>query len=276
MTYILFNPLANNGNGTAGVELVRSAFADESPELHDLTQLDAGAFIAGLSADDKVVLCGGDGTLNHLVNDLDGKCPEVPIHVWRFGNGNDFMRDVDGETPAQTVLLNDYLDRLPCAEFNGLRRWYLNGVGAGVDALVCQRMNENRGQRTSYISTAIRCFFKDFRTTTARVTVDGVTREYDRVWMAGAMNGRYQGGGMLFAPGQDRHSDMLCSFVWHGTGPLGTLAHFPSIMKGRHVDFKKYCDIRFGREITVELGDAHFIQLDGETLPNVTRFTVRK
>ena len=277
MTYILFNPHANNGNGAEGAELVKAALADRSPELCDLTAIDVKAFLEGLTAEDRVILCGGDGTLNRLVNDLDGVCPDVPIHVWRFGTGNDFLRDVAGDGPdAQTVLLNGYIKNLPCVELGGERRYFLNGCGAGVDALVCKRMNEDRGKKPSYIATAIRSFFKDFKTTTARVTVDGETRTYDRVWMAGALNGRYQGGGMLFAPDQDRRSDKLCCFVWHGTGPLGTLLCFPSIMKGKHTRYTKYCDIRFGREITVELGDAHFVQFDGETVSDITRLTIRK
>lgn len=277
MTYILYNPHANNGNGTEGVELVKKALASEEPELRDLTALDAKSFLNGLTAEDRVILCGGDGTLNRLINDLEGACPAVPVHVWRFGTGNDFLRDVaDNDPSKQTVLLNEHLNNLPHADIAGKRRWFLNGCFAGVDALVCERMNEDRGKKPSYIATAIRSFFRDFHTTTARVTVDGETREYDRVWIAGAMNGRYQGGGMLFAPDQDRSGDSLCSMVWHGTSPLGTLLHFPSIMKGKHIKFTKYCDIRFGREITVELGDPHFVQLDGETAAGVTRFTISK
>ena len=210
MTYILYNPHANNGEGTKGVEAVQTAHAAEQPELCDLTALDIKAFLTGLTAEDKVILCGGDGTLNRVANDLDGKCPAVPIHVWRFGTGNDFLRDVIGDDPAaQTVLLNDYMKKLPCLEIDGKRRYYLNGCGAGIDALVCRRMNDDRGKKPNYAVTAVRSFFKDFHTTKARVTVDGETREYDRVWIVGVINGRYQGGGMLFAPGQDRHGDQF-------------------------------------------------------------------
>ena len=69
MVYILYNPHANNGNGEKGVEEVRAAFAEKTPALRDLTQLDLRAFLVGLAAEDEVVLCGGDGTINRLVND---------------------------------------------------------------------------------------------------------------------------------------------------------------------------------------------------------------
>lgn len=276
MTYILFNPLANSGHGAEGLDAVRAAFASEKPTLHDLTALDAAAFFGGLTADDRVILCGGDGTIHHLINDLGGQKPAAPILVWRYGTGNDFVRDVTTDAREQTVLLNDYMDRLPTAGLGGETRRFLNGCSGGVDALVCARMNEAAGDRSGYVSTAIRCFFRDYKTTTARVTVDGETREYEDVWMAGVMNGRYQGGGMLFGPGQDRRSDRLFCYVWHGTKPLGTLLHFPAIMKGTHTKYTKYCEIRTGKEVAVEFGDPQFVQMDGETVPNITRFTVTK
>lgn len=278
MTYILYNPLANNGNGLASIDEVQEAYRDDAPELRDLTQLDTKVFLTGLTEDDLVILCGGDGTINRLVNDLDGTCPAVPIRVWRFGTGNDFLRDVtaDSDPNARTALLNDYIHNLPLTTVGEQRFRFVNGCSGGVDALVCAKMNEGRGTKQSYVTTALRCFFRDFRTTTARVTVDGVTHTFDRVWMAGAMNGRYQGGGMKFAPGQDRTGDSLCCYVWHGTSILGTLVNFPRVISGKYVCSKKHCEIRFGREITVEFDEPQAIQFDGEAITGVTRFTIVK
>ena len=278
MVYILFNPYADNGCGAENAEKVKAQLAAQAPELLDLTALDARAFLSGLPADDRVFLLGGDGSINRLVNDLEGKAPAVPVYIRRLGTGNDFLRDVtaDADPKAESVLLNDHLKNVPCAEIDGRRFWFLNGCCGGVDALVCARMNEQRGKKPSYVTTAIRSFFKDYRTTSARVTVDGETRSYDRVWMAGAMNGRYQGGGMLFAPGQDRSGDLLTCFVWHGTSALGTLACFPFISNGTHTRFTRFCDIRRGRRIEIEYDDPVFVQFDGETVSGVTRLTVCK
>lgn len=274
MTYILYNPFANKGKGLAGTEQVMAAYAEEAPEVIDLTKIDAKAFLGGLAAADRVILCGGDGTINRLINHLGGECPDVPIYLWRFGTGNDFLHDVAADADIQTVRLNDYIRNLPSVEAGGERIWFVNGCSGGVDALVCEKMN--RDKKSNYVTTAIRSFFRDFKTTTARITVDGEAREYDRVWMAGAMNGRYQGGGMRFAPDQDRQSDRLCSYVWHGTNPVGTLLHFPSIIKGSHGKYTKYFEMRFGKEVTVEFGDPQALQFDGETITGVTKFTIRK
>lgn len=280
MTYIFYNPLANGGKGERGVDEVRAALTGEGPELVDVTATDTAAFLKSLTAADKVILCGGDGTISRLVNSLDGAVPEVPVHVWRFGTGNDFLRDVtidSAEPDVKSVLLNDYIRNLPVVRVGDRTLRYLNGCSVGVDAVVCGMMEEERHspKKSSYAVTALRSFFKKYRPMPGRVTVDGETREYEKLWMAASMNGRFQGGGMRFAPDQDRRKNSLTCMVWHGTSPLGTLLRFPTVIPGKHTGFP-FCDMRVGREITVELDGSTMIQLDGEVIGGVTGYTVRK
>lgn len=275
MTYILFNPIANKGRGSRGLDEVRAAFADDAPALYDITATDTAAFLRGLGADDRVILCGGDGTLHRLVNDLGGRCPAVPLYMWRFGTGNDFLRDISSDG-GKVVRIDPFLQDLPRAEIDGKIHFFLNGCSGGVDALVCRKMNEDREKKPSYVTTALRSFFREYEPTSVSVTTDGETREYRDVWMAGAMNGRFQGGGMLFGPGQDRSGDTLFVYVWHGTGPLSTLLHFPTVMRGTYARFRDHCEVRHGREITLAFGAPRDVQLDGETISGVTRFTIRK
>ena len=281
MTYILYNPLANGGRGDKGLSDVLEALAAEAPQVLDITQIDTAAVLGGLTASDKIVLCGGDGTVNRLVNDLGGQPPAVPVYLWRFGTGNDFLRDVTLGTPdetARSILLNDRIPGLPIAQVEGKAPFrFLNGCSCGVDAVVCGMMEESRlsPKKASYAATALRAFFKRYTPMRGRVTVDGEVREYDDIWLAVSMNGRFQGGGMKFAPDQKRDSDQLCCLVWHGTTPLGTLLRFPFVIVGKHTGFP-YCDMRFGREITVELEQPTMLQYDGEVIDGVTGYTARK
>ena len=62
MKYYLYNPLANNG--------IRSHIP-EGAQLIDASKTDYPEFFAGLKEDDEVVLIGGDGTINYLINHVD-------------------------------------------------------------------------------------------------------------------------------------------------------------------------------------------------------------
>ena len=99
MKYYLYNPLANNG--------IRPDI-DSNVELVDATTIDYQKFFDELKKDDEVVLIGGDGTINHLVNTVD--CEKLKNNVYLYGNGtgNDFLNDIN-EKAGNEILLNKYL-----------------------------------------------------------------------------------------------------------------------------------------------------------------------
>lgn len=281
MTYILYNPKANNNHGTEGLDQVTAALKASGggePRMLDLTALDAKTFLMGLPAGDEVILCGGDGTLHHLINDLDGAVPAVPVKVWRMGTGNDFLRDVLGESGEQTALLNDYIGNLPSVEVPGGRRRFLNNVSLGLDGQVCELGEQEKarlGRPVNYIALALRLIFRDYHAANATVTVDGESRSYERVWVASVFNGRYVGGGQMLAPRQDRTGDELCCVVLHGLGRLTALVKLPKVLRGAHEGIPQ-CDVRFGRDISVTLDRPGAINLDGEPLERVTGYRAVK
>jgi diacylglycerol kinase family enzyme len=87
------------------------------------------------------------------------------------------------------------------------------------------------------------------------------------------MHGKYYGGGMRVAPDQVRGGDSLSCCVWHTTGKLATLMHFPKIFEGKHVKYKKSIDMFTGKRITVEFDRPTALQIDGETVSGVTTYT---
>ena len=116
-----------------------------------------------------------------------------------------------------------------------------------------------------------------FKPVNAKITVDGVTKEYKKVWIAPTMKGRYYGGGMFVTPKQDRFDPegKVSAAVLHNSGALKTLMVFPSIFKGEHVKHTEMVEIRTGHEITVEFDRPTALQIDGETVLGVTSYTVK-
>ena len=282
MTYILFNPLANNGKGTEGLDEVTAAARTRSggvqPVLLDMTAGDPAAVLLGLSPADEAIICGGDGTLHRLINALDGAVPAADVYVWRLGTGNDFLRDVLGSAEQKMVRLNDYIKDLPLGETGGVRRRFLNNVSFGLDGQVCELGEQEKtrlGRPVNYIALTLRLVLRDFRTTSATVTVDGESRTYERVWLASAFNGRYVGGGQLLAPGQDRLGDKLCCVVLYGLGRAGALLKLPRVVSGRHGRMA-HCDIRFGHDISVTFDHPAALNMDGEPFPRTTGFRAVK
>ena len=190
------------------------------------------------------------------------------------------MRDAQSAAKNGLVLVNPYLQNLPSVTVNGETRLFLNGVGYGIDGFCCEegdRRRETSDKPVNYTAIAIRGLLGKFRPVRATVTVDGLTRTYRHVWLAPAMNGRYYGGGMNVAPAQDRLAadGGVSVVVLHCASKLATLCVFPSIFKGEHVRHAKMVDVLTGRNISVSFDRPTALQIDGETVPNVTGYSVR-
>jgi len=273
---VIYNPLAGNGVAEEDAKLLQMLL-DEELQYYDMTRItNYKVFLGGLSTDDYLVIVGGDGTLNRFVNDTSGI--EIPQEILYFpaGSGNDFARDIG--TNGNPVVITRYLKNLPSVEVNGKRYRFINGVGFGIDGYCCQIGDERKktpGKRVNYTGIAIKGLLFHFQARNAKVTVDGKEYDYKKVWIAPTMHGRYYGGGMIPTPEQDRVSGKLSVMLFHGAGRLRTLCVFPSIFKGEHIKHRKMVAVHTGQEITVEFDRPTPLQIDGETILDVTKYTAR-
>ena len=273
---VLYNPIANNGRSREAVETLVAKLGSRCT-FCDLTKGYA-ELLAALTEKDAVLLCGGDGTLNRFINDTEGLSLPCDVLYYASGSGNDFARDISLSRGDDPVSIKRYLRDLPEVEVKGRRYRFLNGVGYGIDGYCCQVGDELRaipGKKVDYTAIAIKGLLGKFKPKNAKVTVDGETHTYNKVWLAPTMNGRYYGGGMIATPEQDRLAkDGVSLLVWHGSGSLKTLMLFPSIFKGEHVKHTKHTAILRGREIEVEFDSPCALQIDGETVLDVTSYRV--
>ncbi len=276
---LLYNPLADNKRGKQNAEEAAELFKDSYEiSYQDITELsDAYTYIETSKAD-KLVMVGGDGTLNRFINVIDDRSISRELLYYPAGSGNDFFADVKKD--GMLVTLNPYLEDLPSVIVNGREYKFINGVGYGIDGYCCEvgdRLRDRGDHKINYTAIAIKGLLFYFRPPNATVTVDGVEYKYKKVWLAPGMNGRYYGGGMMVAPGRDRlkHDGTLDCVVLHGSGKLKTLMIFPGIFKGEHIKHTKYVDIKTGHEINVKFDRPTALQIDGETIKGVTECTYK-
>ena len=148
------------------------------------------------------MLCGGDGKLNHFVNDIADVDIQNDVYLFPSGTGNDFKADVAPNAEG-LIKINDYIKNLPVVEVNGMKRRFINGIGYGIDGYCCEEGDRVRATSTkpvNYTNIAIGGLLGKYHPANAEITVDGVTKTYKRVWLAPTMLGRYYGGGMMITP----------------------------------------------------------------------------
>ena len=278
MTTILYNPKSQNGAAEGIVTAWAESHGYADAEKKSVIDTDIAAFVASQTEDDKIILCGGDGTLMRFADAIRDIELKVPVYFTPAGTGNDFLRDVPNDTDP--VLVNKYIVDLPRVYVNGEEHVFVNGIGYGIGGYCCEvgdALQAKSDKPVNYTSIAIKGLLGQFSPCKAEVTVDGVTRTYNRVWEAATMNGRCYGGGLLIAPNQDRlnpEGTVSCVTI-HRFWRIRTLFVFSTIGKGTHLKFKKAIDLREGHEITVKFDTPCALQIDGETYLGVTEYTVR-
>ena len=273
--HILYNPLSANGNGKEKAEILKKEYA--GAVFDNITKLnDYKAFFASLDPEDKIIICGGDGTINHFVNNTDGIDISNEILYYACGTGNDFLHDI-GKSADKPFRLNEYIEDLPVVEVNGKKSRFINNVGFGIDGYCCEvgdAQKEKSDKPVNYTAIAIKGLLFGYKPTSAVVTVDGVEHHYKKVWIAPTMKGRYYGGGMIATPEQDRGNKdgKLSVMLFYGKGKLKTLSVFPSIFKGEHVKHTDMVVIHTGYDISVKFDSPSPLQIDGETVSGVTSY----
>ncbi len=277
---VLYNPLAGIGDCKDKLDELRAMYG-ENAEIKNVTEVeDFGEYLATFAEDDKIIVCGGDGTLNRFINNRFEKYDiKQEIFYYAQGTGNDFLRDVKDEDVSKPFPLVKYIKHLPKVEVNGQTYRFLNGVGFGIDGYCCEigdKLKEIPGKKVNYTAIAIKGLLFHYKPCGANVTVDGKSYRYEKVWIAPTMNGKYYGGGMIPTPNQDRFNEdgSVSLMVFHGSSKLRTLMIFPSIFKGAHIKHEKYVKVHTGHEISVEFDKPQSLQIDGETILNVKKYSV--
>lgn len=279
MNYILCNPKSKNGEGQKKLDEFLENKEREYKIVSVLDKVDYASILADTTAEDEIVIIGGDGTLNHFINDVKNLKINCKVYFLSAGTGNDFLNDLGKKAEDGKIQINEYLENLPVVIVNGKEYRFINGVGYGIDGYCCEVGDELREKTTkpvNYTSIAIKGLLFHYKAPNAKVTINGETKEYKRVWLAPTMKGKYYGGGMIIAPDQDRldPEHYVTTVVMHGSGKLKTLMVFPSIFKGAHVKHTEMIDIIKTHEVEVEFDRPTALQIDGETIKGVTSYKV--
>lgn len=213
MIHIFLNPLSNNKKAVSVEAILRDLYKEQEIVFQNIIQIkNIGEVCSKLPAEDTIIIAGGDGTLTNFVNDIYEYHLPNKILYYPCGSGNDFLNDVKSSAVFENglVVLNQYLKSLPKVTFNGITRYFINGVGFGIDGYCCEegdRIRATSTKKVNYSLIALKGLFGGFKPVNAVVSVDEVSTEYKKVWMSPTMIGRFYGGGMMVAPAQNRLSE---------------------------------------------------------------------
>ena len=148
---ILFNPISGNKSAKTKVYQLDEILANNDLNYVEMTpDFDYKSFMNKVKADERVVLCGGDGTVHRFVNEVDEADLNKPVFYFPLGSGNDFNRDVHGKLDNTLINLNNYMNNLPLATVKGKTMKFINNVSFGIDGWCCEVADKLRAKKRRF------------------------------------------------------------------------------------------------------------------------------
>lgn len=276
MDILLYNPLSRNGKNPKFIEKIVNHLKKEGKAVVSYSLLDIDdveAFASECHEDDRIIIVGGDGTINHLANRIYDLNIKQDIFMYQAGTGNDFVRSL--KTKELVVPIKEHIKKLPLCKVNGKSRHFLNGAGAGLDGFVGHLVNTSKYKKNklNYFRHAFEGFAK-FKPIAATITIDDKIIQEKKLWFISAMHGAYFGGGMKIAPKAHRKDAHLDLVIVKNVPKWILILIFPTIYFGGHIIFKKWVQIYHGQKIVVKLDEPTYVQIDGDVEYPVELFEV--
>ncbi|WP_064974882.1 diacylglycerol/lipid kinase family protein [Alistipes provencensis] len=192
----LYNTQSGKGKVARNVEAICTVFRAYGYEITpQLIDFGANPF-DGNEAIDLMVVAGGDGTVNYVVNAMKGKGLDIPVGVVPSGTANDFARALGMSCEpleAARQIASGGVERVDVGCVNGL--WFVNIFSFGIFTTTSQRTPDKRKHRIGKLAYIIEGV-KEFRSMHAvplEIEADG--ERFDlRSLMVLIFNGETAGG----------------------------------------------------------------------------------
>ena len=272
---VIVNPAAGHGRAKANWERCRTVADCFGP--YDVRFTDGPRHATDLAREavregrDRVIVFGGDGTLNEVVNGLAGQA--TSLAVVPTGSANDWVRQFGipmGVEEATRVAFGGRRATVDVGlvEAGGERRYFLNMIGAGFDAEAADRVNRFGpvlklvpGTLPSLICVVLTLFTYRYPTLTLRI--DEREMVIPKAVLSAFGICGYVGGGMWLLPGASAE-DGLLEVLWaHGLTRPGILYLMTKIYKGKHVEHPQV-EVTRARRVEVSSSSRLIWHMDGE------------
>jgi diacylglycerol kinase (ATP) len=233
---VICNPTSGGG---CEPEVIREELEDLGAEWIDTHGAGDAQEAAEEWSDGLLVVVGGDGTVNEVVNGLGraGFPEDVTLAIRPMGTGNDLATtlaipsEAEGATDAIRQGRVRTLDVARIRSEGIEERFFINvatgGFGAETSSLADEELKSRWGKLAYFRASLEKA--RDFDVREVRVTLDGEERMMRAVNVA-IGNCRYAGGGWLASPGANPEDGLLDLVVIEDVGLKEALALAPAAL----------------------------------------------
>lgn len=293
--FFIVNPNAGGGKGLKTWNKVRPILNDRGIEYKlSFTDKRGDALNKALLISDSednnytIMVIGGDGTLNEVVNGLKD-LRKASIAYIPAGTGNDFARslklNVDTKRLISTYLRDSRIENIDygilTADNGRLIKRFINSAGIGYDAAVChrnivdnERNRNNRHIKGEYSFNGLKELISSRPSKGYILMDDGRKVEFNNAFFVSIHIHPFEGGGYKFARLADPKDGMLELCV---VSCKNKLKFASTLIKGKLGGINNHQGARTFqcKEAHVHLDNPALIHADGEVFSAETDIDVR-
>lgn len=227
---------------------------------------------------DRIVVVGGDGTLNEAITGLKEENLEVPISYFPAGTGNDFARSFELEHDENKFiekLFDSQVENIELikATINNDTIYALNGLGIGFDALVSNLVNISKNNRKlklgrlSYLSKILSAYKKRALFSIDVVIDDMIKLKFDNVLFSTFMKNKYLGGGIKINPHARKNNNEISLIIAQNVNIDDVVKILPHILfTEKHFEKTEKLQKFIGKTFYISINTKNLLQFDGEII----------
>lgn len=228
-----------------------------------------------LEKDDRLIVVGGDGTLNEVVSGLQEANLDVPVGYIPSGSGNDFARS-HGISMGIEKALKRIIQAFPPTELDILKveqgesiRYAINSTGAGIDGMVVNHVESKKTKEQigsfSYFASIYRAA-KQQEVFGVSIEIDEEIYQFDEALLVLGVNHKYIGGGINVHPKASPEDGLINVVVVEKVSFTELIHILTKIITGaRHLKHNKVHHFTASKPV-IRLSKEQFGQQDGEKI----------
>lgn len=232
---------------------------------------------------ERIVVVGGDGTLNEVVNgffDAEGRLwnDQASLAIVPSGSGSDFIRNmqkrenlseaIEFALEAEGKLSDIGFVEAHDAMGRKVSRYFINVSSLGLSGLVAgfmRTMTRNFGPKAAYFFSTVKAIRALEPQTVVLTDDDGKEQRIDNCCLVSFANGRYYGSGMKIAPYAELDDGLLDVIGIRDLSVSFFLTHGYRVYQGTHLDLNNVVSSRNKAYNVRALGiEPMYIETDGE------------
>lgn len=282
---VILNPHAGVGKGAKDREIIKGVLSKSGLSFHIVTS-DYSRHTIALTSEyiekgyRKIIIAGGDGTLNEVVNGIYSQASVLPSEIilgmLPVGTGNDWVKTfgipVDYKKAMNIILrgkvVSQDVGRIIQQSKKGKSiRYFANMTGFGFDAMVAQKANKLKNKGRSgllvYLNSLLTSYIA-YQAIKMQINIDkgDIVTE---VFSCSIGIGKFNGGGMMQAPGAIPNNGEFEVTLIEKIGVWTLLKNIKGLFDGSFVHDKHVSTYK-ANKIKLRSGTLIPCEADGENL----------